>query len=158
MSSGSDDVNVVDDLINTFKKNDLFEYYEDLLNNINDFDYERKFINGPAAFGDCYKFTVNYSFSKNSINFKFQYTQLISDNELSCGRFELDDKTIFGTNLLGQTVFDSDTMSDFKKQFEFDDENLYHFFNILNSFTLGTCLGIENNEISIVVLEEMIIL
>jgi hypothetical protein len=139
---------VKEDIIDKFKKNDIYDYYEKMLEDVDDFEYSRRHFDVPTAFGDTYKYEVEYSIGE----FNFKYGHFNCDGIMLVPYFEADGQTIIRGLELNLQVLEK-----FKQKYPLeDDDSYYYFFNILNVFTLGSCYGIVDGEVDIVDLDDLI--
>nr|QBK91068.1 MAG: hypothetical protein LCPAC202_00420 [Pithovirus LCPAC202] len=153
----------IKDIVSTFKHSKVYGEFKELLDDLSKFDFGRSGVNSPAAFGDTYKYTVEYTIG----GFQFKYHHVLPEGEISSAKWSVTYKTkketLFkysymdsmrlrffkSTKLptepptvypLNTTIFDK-----FKLKYIFaKDDNYYLFFNILNAFTNGNCMGIRS--------------
>lgn len=140
-SSCSSSVDVIDDLIETFQKNKIYNQYKVLLDKLNNFDCQGECVNF-YAFEGCFRDTICYCID----DFQFEYTQLISSEIILSASFKINNDLVFGTDCFNNDYFNPNSLQSFKKYFKLNEDDTYYykFFNILNVFTIDDCMGFYN--------------
>jgi hypothetical protein len=75
---------VESDIINNFKHNKIYKKYEHILEDLEDYDYTKDWVNAPAAFGDTHKHTAVYTIG----DFKFKYYHVLA-SEINSAEFSI---------------------------------------------------------------------
>lgn len=145
---------ILEDVLNNFDKNHLEGRYQALLDDLEDMDYDKEWINAPAAFGDTYRYSTTYtigdfSFVYEHINaegeiFSASFTiQNVTENKLFCYQYMKTMESPESNNITIQ----ADLWDNFREAYPLESNNDYYtFINILNFFPLSFGIAIEEVE------------
>ena len=160
---GNDQSDIIKDIVRIFKQNKVYEKFKRLLDDLSCFDFGKSWVNSPAAFGDTYKYTTEYTIG----DFQFKYCHILPEGEISSAKWSITYKTkedklfkysymesmrasFFKTTKLPTdppTVYPLNTVifNEFKSKYVLtEDDSYYLFFSILNAFTNGHCMSIRS--------------
>jgi len=146
------------DLKRNLQYNALFEdeIISELFSDITEFDYGRKSVNSPTAYGDTYKYFVSYDIGK----YHFKYSHVCAEGTISSARFTikkedgekeiiLSDPMFFSDPLVksfvgsdnGEDYIDRNkTYKEFVNFYKLSPYDPFFLFSILNSFTNSHCV------------------
>ena len=144
------------DIINNFKHNEVYDKYKQLLDDLDDFHYDKEWVNAMSACGDTHKYTVEYTIG----DFQFEYHHVLPEGEIASAGFSVthdeDKEVLFKYSLLGMMMsklkkkdstkypFNNALLDKFKSKYVLDQDDAYFlFFGILNAFVFGHSINIR---------------
>jgi len=156
-------MSVKKDVIANFKHNCIYDKLKVLLEDLSDFDYDRDWVDSPAACGDTHKYTVSYSIGE----FDFEYWHVSGDGEIASAKFSIthkeDEETLFEYSMLGEMMarmskskkpktypLNKKLFDKFKTNYPLEIEDpielrahYYFFLGVLSAFTMGHSITIK---------------
>lgn len=76
---------IIKDIINNCKHNNLYDKYKSILDDFKYCDYSKDWVNAPSCYGDTYKWTIEYSIGE----YKFVYYHILA-SEIDSSKFTIE--------------------------------------------------------------------
>ena len=143
------------DVIEDIKRNNYnfdcnHDLYTALSNDLEDYDYEKDWVNAPAAFGDTHKFTCTYTIKGT----EFVYWHICAEGEIGSAEFTIDGEIVMQYSMMAAMMKripepNLAPLEEFIQEYD-PDVSTYDYLGVLtllNEFTFGHCFTVWNGEV-----------
>lgn len=156
-------MDVIEDIRLTLDDNSLLglESVKVIMDKLEDYEYDREYVNAPGAYGDTHKYSVTYKIR----DYVFEYFHILPEGEIASAEFTVKKKEdnavlLFKYSLMGTMFkqFNKTGMADnfhmkgnkvfdgFLSDYGLDFGETFYCLTILNAFTFGQCVTLWDDD------------